>query len=154
MSRAFVREIDDAPEPPMPERPISDAPNLVTPRGAAQIDATLDAIAAQLAAGEGDTEALQRDQRYWSARSASMQIVSPQADPESVAFGTRVVIKRRGKTVTLTIVGEDEAEPAQGLIAWTSPLARALDGASAGEVIDLETGQREETITVVSVSAG
>jgi hypothetical protein len=34
MSRAFVKEIDDALPLPLPERPISEAPNLVTPRGA------------------------------------------------------------------------------------------------------------------------
>jgi hypothetical protein len=34
MSRAFVREADEIRPPPMLERPVSTAPNLVTPRGA------------------------------------------------------------------------------------------------------------------------
>ena len=33
MSRAFTREIDDAPLAPPPERPVSAAPNLVTATG-------------------------------------------------------------------------------------------------------------------------
>ena len=33
MSRAFVKEDSDAPEPGPPERPVSGLPNWVTPRG-------------------------------------------------------------------------------------------------------------------------
>ena len=32
-----------------------------------------------------------------------------------------------------TIVGEDEAEPDEGLVSWLSPLARVLEGGSVGE---------------------
>jgi len=152
MSRAFVREVDDAPAPPMPERPISAAPNLVTPEGAALIAAELAAIDAALAEGAGDTETLLRDQRYWSARQASMQVVETPDDPEAVCFGARVNIRRRGKTVSLVIVGEDEADPAEGLIAWTSPLARALDGAEPGEEIDFEAGGQPETIAILGIA--
>ncbi|WP_436088992.1 GreA/GreB family elongation factor [Pararhizobium sp. LjRoot255] len=57
-----------------------------------------------------------------------MEIVEPIATPSTVAFGNHVTIKRGGKAKQLHTVGEDEADPAAGAIAWTSPLARALEG--------------------------
>ena len=33
----------------------------------------------------------------------------------------------------VTIVGEDEANPEQGKVSWTSPLAKSVHGASAGD---------------------
>ncbi len=39
MSRAFVKEDDEAPDEPLPERPVSDHPNYVTPSGLAQLEA-------------------------------------------------------------------------------------------------------------------
>lgn len=155
MSRAFVKE-DDARPPPVPERRISTAPNRVTPRGAQLIREAVAGLEKQLAASPGDEQAavLHRDLRYWQARQASMQIVSPSPSPASVAFGTRVTIRRGAATSTLTIVGEDESDPASGHIAWTAPLARALDGAEPGEVVELEAGGRREPITVLAVAAG
>jgi transcription elongation GreA/GreB family factor len=52
------------------------------------------------------------------------------------------------------LVGEDQAEPSAGLIAWTAPLARALKGAKAGETVDLEAGGRVDPITVVAIAMG
>lgn len=150
MSRAFTREIDDAPAPPAPERPISTAPNFVTPEGAAQIAAQLAKLDAAIrrAGATGAVEELMRDQRYWAARQASMVVVPLPVNPRAVAFGTSAVILRRGKASTVRIVGEDEADPARGLLAWTSPLAQALEGAEAGETIAFEAGGRSEDITV------
>jgi transcription elongation GreA/GreB family factor len=52
----------------------------------------------------------------------------------------------------LHIVGEDEADPAAGAIAWTSPLARALDGASPGDVVEFQAAGHEEEVIVLSVT--
>jgi transcription elongation GreA/GreB family factor len=61
-----------------------------------------------------------------------------------VAFATRVTIKRdNGKTAVYAIVGEDEADLAKGLIAYTVPLARALLGARVGDVVDIPSGEVE-----------
>lgn len=155
MSRAFVKEDDAAPPPPVPERHISSAPNRVTPRGARLIEEEL-AVLEQEVARAPESEAspsVLRDLRYWRARRASMQIVVPSPNPTSVAFGTEVTIRRNGVTRSLTIVGEDEADPARGLIAWTAPLARALDGAAAGETVEFETGGRAEEINVTAIRA-
>ena len=66
MSRAFVREVDDAPSPPL-ERAVSAAPNRVTPRGAQLIREAVTALAEQLAAAStGETASvIRRDLRYW-----------------------------------------------------------------------------------------
>ncbi len=156
MSRAFVKEDDDAPPPPLPERRVSTAPNRVTPRGAQQIRENISSLERQLAeAPEEEVAAvLHRDLRYWLARHASMQIVPPPPAPRAVGFGTRVTIRRGGVTSAITIVGEDESDPSAGLIAWTAPLARALEGAEAGEIVELEAGGRQEPITVLAVAPG
>lgn len=153
MSRAFTKEIDDAPPPPLPERPVSDAPNLVTPAGAQAIEAALAEIETQLAAvtEAEEVERLRRDQRYWLARKASMQVITTPEAPTEVGFGTRVTLDREGKTVSFQIVGEDEADPGAGKLSWTSPLAKALMGATPGDVVVF--GPREEEIEVLAVEA-
>ena len=153
MNKAFTRETDDAPPAPQEERPVSSALNLVTPRGARRIKEQIAAIENKHAA-EADPvikSELRRDVRYWLARQSSMQIVTQNTDTNTVGFGTRVTIQRGTSVVTVTIVGEDEADPKAGLIAWTAPLARAIDGAVVGEKVDLEGG-RDETVTILEIS--
>jgi transcription elongation GreA/GreB family factor len=156
MSRAFVKEDGDAPEPAPLERPISSAPNRVTPRGFKLIEEEIARLEAEI--GEAEDEAaiapLKRDLNYWSARSASAQLVEPDPAPEAAGFGTRITIRRGGETSEIIIVGEDEADPAQGLIAWTSPLAQALEEAEPGETVEMEAGGRSEPIEVLAVAAG
>ena len=53
--------------------------------------------------------------------------------------------------MSVSIVGEDESDPKAGLISWTAPLARALDGAKVGEEVDVEVG-RGETVTVLAIT--
>ena len=155
MSRAFVKEVDDAPEPPPPERMASAAPNLITPRGARLIDAAIAEIEAALTGAEGEAEArLRRDLRYWTLRRSTARVIQPDPHPAAAGFGTRVTIRRGVVMSDVTIVGEDEADPAHGLIAWTAPLARALDGAEKGDVVELEAGGRVEEVRVLAVGAG
>jgi transcription elongation GreA/GreB family factor len=155
MSRAFVKEIDDAPPAAMMERPISSAPNRVTPRGARLIEEAIAALEQDIArAPEGEAAPSQlRDLRYWRARRASMQIVTPNPTPTAVGFGVQVTIRRGSLTSDITIVGEDEGDPARGLIAWTAPLARALDGAENGETVAFDRGGHSEEIAVIAIRA-
>jgi transcription elongation GreA/GreB family factor len=54
----------------------------------------------------------------------------------AVQFGNTVTIVRDdGREQTFRIVGEDEADPAQGSISHVSPLARALVGKSIGDSV-------------------
>jgi transcription elongation GreA/GreB family factor len=139
MSRAFTREDDFVDH--LPDRPISDHPNKVTERGLALIESALetarrDYSEAQAAA---DREALAkagRDLRYWSARRATAEIVPPAPDVNAIQFGSLVTILRDdGREQTFRIVGEDEADPAQGTISHVSPLARALMGKGVGDIV-------------------
>ena len=149
MSRAFVKERDDDAGITVPDRPISVSPNLVTPRGLALIDAislgTSDEYA--VATGSGDAAAqhrIARELRYWRARRASARIVEPPVGIDHVVIGTAVTARRHsGQILTLRIVGEDEAEPAAGRIAWTSPVARALLGSGPGDICELPSGEVE-----------
>lgn len=159
MSRAFVKEDDDRPPAPLPDWPVSDAPNLVTARGLARIREKLAALQAQLLQDmeEGQRAHLRRDQRYWSARLATATLVRPEPEPAEVAFGTCVSYLElpaptQAGPATVRIVGEDEADPAAGLIAYTAPLARALIGLEPGEVGQLRAGGRVLDLQVVAVS--
>ena len=157
MSVAFTREEDlEATAADLPDRPISPHPNLVTPQGLAAIEAAL--LEARAAYGsaqasgsiEADRTAMARatrDLRYWSARRANAQLVETEADGR-VRFGGSVTIERDdGRTQTWRIVGEDEADPANGSVSHVSPLTRALIGKSVGDEA-MVAGQSVEIIAV------
>ena len=57
-----------------------------------------------------------------------------------VIFGSTVVIldENTDKEITYKIVGEDEADIKQGMISYTSPIARALIGKDEGDAIEFE----------------
>ena len=146
MSRAFVKEQDDVPED-LPERPVSSNPNFVTQRGLGLIDAEIDSCRKLLAQGQHDQNKAaisraSRDLRYWTLRRSSAQLVEIAKAPELVGFATRVTIEREdGRKQAFSIVGEDEADPAKGLIAYTSPMARALMGKAVGEFAEAPGGE-------------
>jgi transcription elongation GreA/GreB family factor len=79
-----------------------------------------------------------------------MQIVAQNKNSDTVGFGSQVTLSRGNSVVMLTIVGEDESDPKAGLISWTAPLARAIDGAKVGELVDLEVGD-DKTVTILAV---
>ncbi|GLK82613.1 GreA/GreB family elongation factor [Ancylobacter defluvii] len=147
MSRAFVKE--DSGAEALPERPVSANRNLVTRRGLALIEAEIArqraALAAAGAGGERDAAArASRELRYWSARRASAEPVDPPPRGQAITFGMAVMLEdEHGKRRSFRIVGEDEAEPKEGRIAWVSPVARALVGKWIGDEIDLPAGTME-----------
>ena len=57
-----------------------------------------------------------------------------------VVFGATVdlIDEETGKEVTYQIVGEDEADIAQGMISITSPIARALIGKEEGDIAEVQ----------------
>src|SRR5690606_6505533 len=85
-----------------------------------------------------------RDLRYFAERSRTAQLVPPPEGNEVVAFGSTVTFERDdGRVQTYRIVGEDEADPKAGSISFCSPIARALMGRSAGEVVSVGAGEVE-----------
>jgi transcription elongation GreA/GreB family factor len=151
MSRAFVKE-DDA-TAPLPDRPVSPQRNLVTRRGLRLIEDEIarhgrDLARARAAADREAAGRASRELRYWTARRGSAEVSEPDPDVATVVFGTAVTLLRDDDTeVTLRIVGEDEADPAAGRIAWTAPVAQAILGSRPGSVRELPTG----SVEIVSV---
>ncbi|MCB4770319.1 transcription elongation factor GreA [Ancylobacter sp. Lp-2] len=151
MSRAFVKE--DSGAETLPDRPISPHRNLVTRRGLALIEAEISrhraALAAAGAGGDRDAAArASRELRYWSARRANAEPAEPPAQGEAITFGMAVTLEDEdGRRRTFRIVGEDEAEPREGRIAWISPVARALMGKWIGDEIEMPAG----TMGIVAV---
>jgi transcription elongation GreA/GreB family factor len=91
-----------------------------------------------------------RDIRYLAERLRTAQLVTP-ADFSAVAFGHRVTFRRGdGRHQPFRIVGEDEADPRNGSVSYVSPVARALIGRAAGEIV--LAGDRE--IEILSIEYG
>ncbi|ABQ71181.1 GreA/GreB family elongation factor [Rhizorhabdus wittichii] len=156
MSVAFRRESDDEHLEPKFELPIPPGPNLVTERGAALIAARVAELEAAIEAAvaakatEEQLKSLKRDLRYWTTRHATMEI-QPPADGDEAAFGTRVRYRLNGQEKAVAIVGDDEADPAAGLVSFSSPLARALIGAGEGDFADF--AGKADAIEVLGVEA-
>ena len=151
MSVAFRRDGDEEHLEPKFEIPIPPGPNRVTKRGKAQIDARVAELEALIAGLSEETAlaAARRDLRYWQTRQITAELVPPSLG-DVVDFGTTVTFRLNGKERVLAIVGDDEADPAAGLISFSAPLARALMGAEAGEWLPFN-GQ-EDAIEVLAVA--
>lgn len=143
MSRAFVKENEDAPEPPA-ARPESGHPNYVTPRGLAVLEERL--RAAEAAGDERDTAYLRR-------RIENAIVMDLAAQPrDEVAFGATITVEGQDQARrSFTIVGEDEAEPTHGAISWISPLAKALLGAHVGDHVLWRRPAGDLPLTVVAI---
>lgn len=148
MSVAFRRDGDDEHKEPRFELPIPPGPNLVTARGLALIAARVEALEAASSPEEATEAERLRDLRYWRTRLATAQLM-PAPEPEMVAFGARVRFRRNGMEKAIEIVGDDEADPAAGRIAFSAPLARAMIGCAPGETADF--AGRADAIEIVAV---
>lgn len=150
MSVAFRREGDDEHLEPKFEIPIPPGPNLVTANGFAQIRARADELRAALTYLTDETQitTTKRDLRYWDTRLATAELM-PEPTGDVVAFGARVSFSLKGRSRTITIVGDDEADPAHGLISFSAPLSRALMDAEVGEVLAYQG--EEDAIEVLAI---
>ena len=160
MSVAFTKEdsAETAAETMLPDRPISDAPNLVTAEGLAALERQLAAARVEYDTAmriedvnERRRQAANpfRDLRYFTERVRTAQLVSAPADAEVVNFGCTVTFSRDdGRVQTYRIVGEDEADPKAGSISYVSPIARALMGKGVGEVASV--GESELEIVAIA----
>ncbi|HEY5341329.1 MAG TPA: hypothetical protein VIK27_09905, partial [Candidatus Aquilonibacter sp.] len=103
MSRAFVKDDSDAPEPRF-ERPVSDQPNYVTPGGLTLLE---DGLRRAQEAGDD------RQARYLEGRIDTAIVVDPAGHPRGVVeFGATVEAHdAAGNRLNVRIVGEDEADP-------------------------------------------
>ena len=162
MSRAFVKEADgEQAESDLPDRPVSPGPNYVTPRGLRLLEQEVERLRAQLRLLQGreDLQArntrkqLERDLRYFDAQlRRAIAVPPPPAGERSVRFGATVTLRdEEGEVLEVTLVGEDEADPAAGLISWASPLGRELIGKSVGDEVHWLRPAGEEVLEIEAV---
>lgn len=168
MSKAFTK--DDAWEEPVvpPRAPLpAGVPNYVTPHGLMLLRTELAALEAERRRLESDrSDEVERRRRLaiagrrlseLAARIASAEVVDPHRQPhDRVRFGACVTLRtvtgdRAGEERRLEIVGVDEADAANGRVAFVAPIARAILGREVGETASLRTARGEEVLQVVSV---
>jgi transcription elongation factor GreA len=89
------------------------------------------------------------------AKLSTAEIIDPTAVPNTgrVIFGATVELEDEdaGKRITYQIVGEDEADIKAGRISITSPIARAIVGKSAGDVVEVAAPGGAHSYEVVEV---
>lgn len=161
MSRAFVNEDNAAAQPDQPvERQVSSQPNYVTPQGLAQLQAKVAELqalhAAQTIMGEqADPQRLadlERDLRYFNQRVGSAQVVPIPTSSEKVQIGSWVTYADEHSTERrVQLVGEDQADAANGLINWASPLGRALLGARLNDEVLWQRPAGNQLIEVIRI---
>ena len=152
MSVAFRRESDEEHLEPKFELPIPAGPNLVTARGMGLIKSRIADLEAQLdhAADEAARASIMRDLRYWHTRQITAEVV-PAPAGDKVEIGVQVRIRLNGAPKTFEIVGDDEADPAAGLISSKAPLSQAMLGAEVGEMLPFGGGAEALEILEIRV---
>jgi transcription elongation factor GreB len=178
MSKAFTRETegDDEDDVSLPEVPAG-GKNYITPAGFARLRAELLQLmdderpkvveAVHWAAKNGDRSEngdyiygkkrlreIDRRIRFLTKRLEIAEVTDPAVHHghDQVFFGATVTYAdESGAQRTVTIMGIDEADSAQGQVSWISPIARALLKAREGDVVKLVTPGGVKEIEVLEV---
>ncbi len=156
---------------------MQDRTNPITPLGYAALRARYDRLLGEerpaiveivsWAAGNGDRSEngdylygrkrmreIDRELAHLARRMKSARVIEPceQPDQTRAFFGATVTLADEddGERV-VTLVGDDEQDASAGRIGWTSPLARALRGAAAGDLrsVRLPGGTKEWEIVSI-----
>ncbi len=163
MSRGFVKEDDlELAGTDLPERPISEHPNYVTPTGLAQLEAQVEALSAKHSSLSPQSEdpsisqqlaVIERDLRYFKARLEQAILVEPnQENPVTAVFGTSVVVEDEdSEQHTFQIVGEDEADVHANKVSYVSPLAKALISHKVGETVNWVRPAGNTTLEIIEI---
>lgn len=164
MSRAFTKETtDDLVAGELPERPLPQHSNYVTPLGLEQLQARARDLQERHERLAGDSvddslakqklREVERDQRYVKAQLERAVVVDPAQQPgDEVHFGATVkLVDEDGKELRYTLVGDDEADVAAGKISWASPLAKAMIGARAGDTVKWRRPAGEADVEILEI---
>ncbi len=163
VSRGFVKEDDlEHAGTDLPERPLSEHPNYVTPLGLQQLQQQAEQLEQErqkLAPRKDDPIVSQRlgmverDLRYFEARLEQVIVVEPSAQPsDKVLFGATVSVEdENGEPQVFTIVGEDEADIAAHKVSWVSPLAHALLGHRVGESVTWLRPAGNQVVEIIDI---
>jgi transcription elongation factor GreB len=178
MSKAFVKEEDDAPESETAATPKlpTVGKNYITPAGYARLKSELKHLVeverpevvktVAWAASLGDRSEnadyiygkrrlreIDRRVRFLIKRLEGAQVVnSAGRDTDQIFFGATVKLKSESGEKTVTIVGVDEVDPAHGRVSWVSPIAKALLKAREGDTVTLRSPAGEEQLEILEVS--
>ncbi|MDP9127971.1 MAG: transcription elongation factor GreB [Pseudomonadota bacterium] len=181
MSKAFTKETDNEDDgPDEPDVLPMHQKNYVTPEGYAVLKEEWRRLlneerpkiveVVSWAAGNGDRSEngdyiygkkrlreIDRRLRYLTKRLESAEVVDPQQQKnrDQIFFGATVLYRNEdGTRTTVTIVGVDEADFAQGKISWLSPVARTLNKSKVGDIVELRTPAGPNSIEVLSINYG
>jgi transcription elongation factor GreB len=178
MSKAFTRETDtdeeeDGALPPLPPG----GKNYITPAGYRRLREELLQLideerpkvveVVHWAASNGDRSEngdylygkkrlreIDRRIRFLTKRLEIAEVTDPSVHHgrDQVFFGATVrYAEESGQERTVTILGIDEADSAQGQVSWISPIARALLKAREGDVVKLVTPAGVQEVEVLKV---
>ena len=91
---------------------------------------------------------------WLSKRMRGARVIDPasQEDRSRAWFGATVTLAdEEDNERVVTLVGDDEADPAAGRIGWNSPLAGAIRGAAVGDLrkVALPAGERDYEIIAI-----
>lgn len=86
------------------------------------------------------------------ARLRSAVIVEAPAAGSRIGLGSIVTLDDDGETVTYTIVGADESNPARGRISSSSPVGRALVGHDVGDFVAVATPAGETRYRILEIA--
>jgi transcription elongation factor GreA len=80
------------------------------------------------------------------------QVVESSSGGEAVAFGSTVEVEDdSGRRTTYKLVSALESKPSEGLLAFDSPVAAALQGRGVGDVAVVATPRGERRLKVVAI---
>jgi transcription elongation factor GreB len=167
MSRGFVKEGDQEEAPiitPRAALPPQET-NYVRPQGYQALEKELKDLEADRQNTSDMSEAEARRHKMLidgkinllKERMSSARILDPKDQPQDeVRFGACVKVKYltgplKGKSISLTLTGVDEADLKQQKIAFVAPLAKSLSGAKVGEERNLNLGGEIRTMQVLAI---
>jgi transcription elongation factor GreB len=152
--------------------------NYITPAGLAALKARYDHLLGSerpeivaivsWAAGNGDRSEngdylygrkrmreIDRELAHLARRMKTAKVIDPetQRDRDRVWFGATVTIADEQDNLRIvTLVGDDEQDPARDRIGWSAPVASALRGAAVGDsrTVRLPVGEKEWEVLAIS----
>jgi transcription elongation factor GreB len=98
---------------------------------------------------------IDRRVRFLGKRLEIAEVTDPSVHrgSDQIFFGATVrYVDDLGEERTVTILGVDEADSAQGQVSWISPIARALLKAREGDVVRLSTPGGARELEILSVT--
>lgn len=178
MSKAFVKEADGEEDDELEVPQLAGVRNYITPQGYSRLKQELMRLlneerpevvrTVSWAASNGDRSEngdyiygkkrlreIDRRIRFLTKRLDVAEVVDATAREatDQIFFGATVrYATENGAENSVTIVGVDEVDPAQGYVSWISPIAGALLKAHCGETVTLRTPAGTETLEILDVS--